>query len=288
MSRTPNSRKQETHERIVDVAARAIRRHGYAGVGVADVMKEAGLTHGGFYAHFDSRDALLVEALERAGRESGEAVARALERRAAKGVSAFRALVEAYLADEHLASLETGCPVAALACDMPRQSDAVREASAVRVRRLVAGVQSALPHASRATASVVAGTLVGTLQLARALGANADGRALLSAARKALDPAVRHTRHGGRLNAGPLTDIRLPLSFALEYDDVIFTFSHSSSQETLHEDRQRHRPRHRRQPRHRPRLHARAARPRRAQGLRRCARPLDRHASPASSRSGST
>jgi len=186
MSRTPNSRKHETHERIVDVAARAIRRHGYAGVGVADVMKEAGLTHGGFYAHFDSRDALIIEALERAGRDSGEAVTRALERRAAKGVSAFRALVEAYLGDEHLASLETGCPVAALACDMPRQSDAVREASAMRVRRLVAGVQSALPHASPATASVVAGTLVGTLQLARALGASADGRAVLSAARKAL------------------------------------------------------------------------------------------------------
>jgi AcrR family transcriptional regulator len=186
MSRIPNTRKQDTHERIVDVAARAIRRNGYAGVGVADVMKEAGLTHGGFYAHFDSRDALLVEALDRAGRESGEAVTRAVERRAAKGLSAFRALVEAYLGDEHLASLETGCPVAALACDMPRQSDAVREASAARVRRLVAGVQSALPHASRATASVVAGTLVGTLQLARALGANADGRALLSAARKAL------------------------------------------------------------------------------------------------------
>src|SRR6266849_10651242 len=70
MSRTPNSRKEETHERIVDAAARAIHRHGYAGVGVADVMKEAGLTHGGFYAHFDSREALLVEALERAGRQS--------------------------------------------------------------------------------------------------------------------------------------------------------------------------------------------------------------------------
>ena len=186
MSRTPNSRKQETHERIVDVAARAIRRDGYAGVGVADVMKEAGLTHGGFYAHFDSRDALLVEALERAGRDSGEAVARALERRAARGVSAFRALVDAYLGDEHLSSLETGCPVAALACDMPRQSDAVREASAARVRRLVAAVRSALPQASRATAGVVAGTLVGTLQLARALGPDAEGRALLSATRKAL------------------------------------------------------------------------------------------------------
>ncbi len=186
MSRTPNSRKKETHERIVDVAARAIRRRGYAGVGVADVMKEAGLTHGGFYAHFDSREALLVEALERAGRESGEAVRRAVEQGAAKGVSAFRAFVEAYLADEHLVSLEIGCPVAALASDIPRQSGALQEASAARVRRLVAGVQSTLPQASRATASVVAGTLVGTLQLARAMGANADARAVLSAARRGL------------------------------------------------------------------------------------------------------
>src|SRR6187551_1749206 len=119
MSRTPNSRKHETHERIVDVAARAIRRHGYAGVGVADVMKEAGLTHGGFYSHFESRDALLVEALERAGRQSAETVSRAAASRAGAGVSAFRSLVESYLADTHLASLETGCPVAALCGDMP-------------------------------------------------------------------------------------------------------------------------------------------------------------------------
>src|SRR5438105_9484844 len=186
MSRTPNSRKEETHERIVDAAARAIRRHGYAGVGVADVMKEAGLTHGGFYAHFDSRDALIVEALERAGRESGEAVSRAAERHAAKGVSAFRSFVETYLADHLLASLDTGCPVAALGCDMPRQSTAVREASAIRVQRLIAGVRATLPDAPRAAASVVAATLVGSLQLARALGDNAEGRAVLSAARKAL------------------------------------------------------------------------------------------------------
>jgi len=186
MSRMPNSRKEETHERILDVAARAIRRHGYAGVGVADVMKEAGLTHGGFYAHFDSRDALLVEALERAGRESAETMARALERRTAKGASAFRALVETYLAEEHLVAPETGCPVAALASDMPRQSGALQEASSAGVRRLIARVQSTLPHASRATASVVAGTLVGTLQLARAMGASAEARAILSAARKAL------------------------------------------------------------------------------------------------------
>jgi AcrR family transcriptional regulator len=186
MSRTPNSHKEETHERIVAVAARAIRRNGYAGVGVADVMKEAGLTHGGFYAHFDSRDALLVEALERAGRDSSEAVERAAERHAGRRVSAFRSLVETYLADGQLASLETGCPVAALGCEMPRQSRMVREASAAGVQRLIAAVRAKLLEAPRTAASVVAGTLVGSLQLARALGDNAEGRAVLSAARKAL------------------------------------------------------------------------------------------------------
>jgi AcrR family transcriptional regulator len=155
-------------------------------VGVADVMKEAGLTHGGFYAHFDSRDALLVEALERAGRDSFEGVTRAAEQHAGKGISTFRSLVETYLANGHLASMETGCPVAALGCDMPRQSQTVRDASAVRVQRLIAAVRTTLPDAPRTAASVVAGTLVGSLQLARALGDNVEGRAVLTAARKAL------------------------------------------------------------------------------------------------------
>ena len=197
MGRTPGSQKEETHERIVDAAARAIQRHGYAGVGVADVMKEAGLTHGGFYAHFDSREALLVEALERAGRQS-LAVTRGAKLRAGKGVSAFRSLVETYLADDHLASLETGCPVAALGCDMPRQSEIVREASAVSVQRLIAAVRSTLPGVPRATASVVTGTLVGSLQLARALGDNGEGRAVLSAARKSLIQQYDRPRGAGR------------------------------------------------------------------------------------------
>src|SRR5215510_12810811 len=98
MARSPNTRKEDTHELILDVAARALRRDGYAGVRVADVMKEAGLTHGGFYAHFPSRDALLVEALGRAGRQSAAVVQRAAEARRGKGVSAFRSLIETYLA----------------------------------------------------------------------------------------------------------------------------------------------------------------------------------------------
>ena len=186
MSRTPNSRKEETHERIVAVAARAIRERGYAGVGVAEVMKEAGLTHGGFYSHFESRDALLVEALARAGRESSDAVVEAAERRARTGMSSFRSLVETYLSDKLLSSMGAGCPVAALCSDMPRQSDVVREASADRVRRLISAVRKNLPDAAPAAAAAVAGTLVGTLQMARALGDCDEGRSVLADARKSL------------------------------------------------------------------------------------------------------
>jgi TetR/AcrR family transcriptional regulator, transcriptional repressor for nem operon len=186
MSRTPNARKEETHERILEVASRAIRRHGYAGVGVAEVMKEAGLTHGGFYAHFGSREALLVEALERAGRDSVAAVVQSAEARRGKGVSAFRALVEAYLDPAHAEALDSGCPVAALGSEMARQSPALREASAARVEALVGAVRAALPRGGRSAALVVASTLVGALQLARAIGDGAEGRSVLSAARKAL------------------------------------------------------------------------------------------------------
>ena len=186
MSRTPNARKEETHDRIVRVAARAIRRNGYAGVGVADVMAEAGLTHGGFYAHFGSKDALLLEALEQAGRESQDAMAKAIGGGAAKGWSAFRTFVETYLDDALLRSLAGGCPVAALGSEMPRQSDALRAASATRVRRLVASIEARLPQAHRASAGMVGATLVGALQLGRALGDNAEGRAVLASAREAL------------------------------------------------------------------------------------------------------
>ena len=178
--------KEKTREKVLKAAAKAIRAEGPHRVGVAGVMRSAGLTHGGFYAHFESRDALLVEALERAGRESFETVSRAAETQARKGVSPWRSLVETYLADHHLASMDTGCPVAALGSDMPRQSAAVREASALRVQGLIGAVRAVLPDLPRASAGMVTGTMVGSLQLARALGDNAEGKALLAAARKAL------------------------------------------------------------------------------------------------------
>lgn len=183
---TQPTRKQLTHERIVDTAARAIRRGGFQGVGVAGIMKEAGLTHGGFYAHFPSRDALLCEALERAGQESAARVTRQAQGARSRAAGPFRLFVESYLGDAHLASPDSGCPVAALASEMPRQAPEVREAAARRVRKLVALVASLLPAEEAGNAGAITSQLVGALQLARALGDTAEGRSLLAATRQSL------------------------------------------------------------------------------------------------------
>ena len=181
------TRKQQTHDRILDTAARVLRDTGFYGVGVADIMKKAGLTHGGFYAHFASREALLAEALERAGQDSQLRLKKSIAAGEAKGMSRFQALVESYLSDRHLKAPEAGCPVAALASEMPRQAEAVREAAARRVSSLVARVHDCLPPGHDAdTAAVVASQLAGALQLARTLGDNARGRKHLAASRRYL------------------------------------------------------------------------------------------------------
>lgn len=183
---TPATRKELTHDRILDVASRAIRRAGYHGVGLATIMKEAGLTHGGFYAHFASRDALLAEATQRAGRDTGALLAERLRRARADGVSPFVALVNTYLSDRLLENAECGCVVAALASEIPRQADEVASAARARVLGLVDLVHSTLPAGSDpAQAQVVAATMVGALQLARTLQGEA-GRAWLANVRASL------------------------------------------------------------------------------------------------------
>lgn len=167
--RNPSSRKEITHKRIVETAARAIRRSGYDGTGVADIMKEAGLTHGGFYAHFASRDAMLAEAADRAG-EDTIAFAKRIFAEVPQD-QALRILMNAYLSDEHLANIETGCSLAALGSEMPRQAPDVRKASTCRIKEMIALIESRLsgqPNA-REEALVMVSTMVGTLLLARAV-----------------------------------------------------------------------------------------------------------------------
>lgn len=186
------TRKELSHSRIVEVAAKAIRRAGYRGVGVADIMKEAGLTHGGFYAHFESRDALLVEAMALAGQENIDALTVVIERRQTKGVTRFQALVDTYLHEAHMERTENGCVIAALSSEMTRQEDVVRDEARRRVAAMIALVKTALPHGSdESEASVVTATMVGALQLARTLGGKV-GRSLLAQTRQALLERHKH------------------------------------------------------------------------------------------------
>ncbi|HUL70420.1 MAG TPA: TetR/AcrR family transcriptional regulator [Gemmatimonadales bacterium] len=188
-NRTAPSRKEATHERIVGAAARAIRRSGYNGTGVADIMKDAGLTHGGFYAHFASRDAMLAEAADQAGAES---VAR-LKRIAAAAPphEALRSLIQAYLSKAHVEDAETGCPVAALGSEMPRQASKVRRAATRRIKEMIDVVIRHWPDqgepAAYQHALVTVATMVGALVLARAVDDPKLSEAMRQAAAKYFD-----------------------------------------------------------------------------------------------------
>jgi AcrR family transcriptional regulator len=187
MSTTRSSRHQQSHERILDAAARAVRRSGVAGVGVAEVMKEAGLTHGGFYAHFESREALLAEALEHAGKQSGTRTRERMRVRLDAGESPFSALVNEYLSRLHMDELDLGCPVGAVSSDMQRTREGLREVSRSRVRELAAAVEATLPPGlPPGSAWAVTANLVGAIQLARVLGPDGGGNEVLQACREAL------------------------------------------------------------------------------------------------------
>jgi TetR/AcrR family transcriptional regulator, transcriptional repressor for nem operon len=180
------SKRELTHERILDAASRAIRRAGHTGASVAEVMKEAGLTHGGFYAHFDSREKMVASAIAYAGAQSSQNLRQSMAVLERKGRSPFRALVESYLSSAHMAAVETGCVVAALGSEIPRQTDEVRQAASERVDALIRLVGSVLPeNADPGLASHIASTMVGALQMARALG-GAQGEALMAASRRVL------------------------------------------------------------------------------------------------------
>ncbi|MGB7193359.1 MAG: TetR/AcrR family transcriptional regulator [Collimonas pratensis] len=169
--RAAQSRKEATHERIVEVAARAIRRSGYAGTGVADIMKEAGLTHGGFYAHFASRETLLAEAADRAG---AEAVSLSADIAAAAAPEqSLQAVMQAYLSQQHLEDVENGCPVAALGSEMHRQAPEVRHAATRHIKAMIDMVARQLPDwgtpDAHQQAMFMVSSMVGTMMMARAV-----------------------------------------------------------------------------------------------------------------------
>ena len=189
--RSAPSRKEATHERIVETAARAIRRTGYGGAGVAEIMKEAGLTHGGFYAHFDSREEMLAEAADRAGANGMAVLARAAA--SAPPEKALEAMLRTYLSKEHVDGVETGCAVAALGSELPRQGAKVRRAATRRIKEMIDLVARQSPDwgqpGAHERALVTVATALGTLVLARAVDDPKLSDALRNAALKHLTPA---------------------------------------------------------------------------------------------------
>jgi TetR/AcrR family transcriptional repressor of nem operon len=190
MSRQPVRSKEATHERIVETAARAIRRSGYGGTSVADIMKEAGLTHGGFYAHFASREAMLAEAADRAGAEAVAASTRVAA--SAPPEQALQLMMSAYLSKQHMENPEKGCPVVALGSEMPRQAPEVRRAATRRIKEMIDVVARNLPdwgqQGAHEQALVMVSAMVGTLLLARAVDDPKLSDALLASTLKHFSP----------------------------------------------------------------------------------------------------
>ncbi len=177
------SREQaaENRERIVSVASALFREKGYDGIGVADIMQAAHLTHGGFYGHFESKSDLAAQA-------SRVALAKSAARwdaiRADNGHKAFEAMVTSYLTARHCDHAGTGCALAALGSDAARQDKPVRVAFREGLLRLVDVLMSALPGtkaARRRRALAVMAELVGAIVLARAVDDSALSDEILAA-----------------------------------------------------------------------------------------------------------
>jgi TetR/AcrR family transcriptional regulator, transcriptional repressor for nem operon len=186
VSREVTARNRAEIERV---SARLFREQGLQGVSVADLMAAAGLTHGGFYGHFESKDALATVACTKAFDE-------AVERWEARisgttdPKSALTALVDGYLSSRNRRSAGSGCPLAGLATDVAREPDGkpVKDAYLAGLRRLI-GVLVALqstddPKQDRGVALARLSTMVGAMVLARATNGHALSNEIMAAARE--------------------------------------------------------------------------------------------------------
>lgn len=189
--------KQETHDRIVRKASVRLREKGAHGIGVADLMKEAGLTHGGFYAHFDSREALVIEAF-------GYAMDRSMEhwRKITDEVSPEKRLAliaEAYLSALHRDNPGHGCSIPALGAEIARESPKARRAFAGKLDEMIELLADYIPNvprkAARKQAIATLATMAGTMLLARIGGSSELSDEVLKVGRDgALDGARREPK----------------------------------------------------------------------------------------------
>jgi len=180
--------KQKTRSKVLEVAAKAIRSDGPDRIGVAGVMAEAGLTHGGFYAHFKSKDELVTAAIGQMFEESRARMKHEMDGHPpAEGLANY---IDFYLSKRHRDARGAGCPMAALASDLPRLPEQTRELFAEGAQRLVESMTeklTALGYAHpQALARSTVSELVGALSLARVETDAARSDAILADSRQLL------------------------------------------------------------------------------------------------------
>ncbi len=181
------AQKARTHKRIVAIAAKRLREEGLAGTGIAELMKEAGLTVGGFYKHFNSRDQLVAEALSAAF----GGWKRKMEAAASGGPPlSYTRLIDDYLAKAHRDNPGTGCAFSALAPEIARSSKRIRALASEQIQKDLQLLAGLLPgkdkRAARAKAILTYSALVGAMSLARAASDEASSREILKTVAKLL------------------------------------------------------------------------------------------------------
>ncbi len=186
--RYSSEHKQETHARIVKKASVRLREKGAHGIGVADLMKEAGLTHGGFYAHFDSREALVIEAFAYAMDRSTERWRKIAEQTPPDKRLAM--IVDSYLTSVHRDDPGHGCAVPSLGAEIARESPKTRKAFAAKLEKMIDMVADQIPDlprkVARKQAAAALATMMGTLVLARIAGNGDFSDEILASGREAV------------------------------------------------------------------------------------------------------
>ena len=192
--------KLETHARIVKKASVRLRERGAHGIGVADLMKDAGLTHGGFYAHFDSREALVIEAFAYAMDRSTERWRKLAEQTPPE--RRLATIVDSYLTPAHRDDPGHGCAVPALSAEIGRESPKTRKAFAAKLEQMIEMLAEQTPDVPRKTARKRAmaslATMMGTLVLARVAGSGEFSDDILGAGREAVLERAAAAKSGGK------------------------------------------------------------------------------------------
>lgn len=163
--------KDEIRQRIVKDASRRVRAQGLTGPAVSAIMRDVGLTHGGFYKHFRSKDELVMESLREAFREMAGFLARAAQK-SAPG-TAWKAIVQTYLSPEHCDHAECGCPLAALAPELARAGKSMKAQILAEMEKYKSRMLPFMPGRRAADKerafTVIISTMLGAVAIARIL-----------------------------------------------------------------------------------------------------------------------